>query len=109
MQRMSVLGTIGICLLASNGAVFAALVTRKSRPGLRARLFNWVIRNESKEPHSTRERHSHTAAANGSFWLQEARWLVWDSRGWSSAGFPRQSPARPASRGGESFKLSRAA
>jgi hypothetical protein len=43
---MSVLGTIGICWLGLNGAVFAALATRKSRPRLRARLFNWVIRNE---------------------------------------------------------------
>jgi hypothetical protein len=43
---MSVLGTIGICWLGLNGAVFAALASRKSRPGLRARLFNWVIRNE---------------------------------------------------------------
>jgi hypothetical protein len=43
---MSVLGTSGICWLGLNAAVFAALATRKSRPGLRARLFNWVIRNE---------------------------------------------------------------
>jgi hypothetical protein len=46
VPRMSVLGTIGICWLGLNGAVFAALATRKSRPRLRARLFNWVVRNE---------------------------------------------------------------
>lgn len=51
MQRMSVLSTIGICWLGLNGALFAALATRKSRPGVRAHLFNWVIRNEPKEPH----------------------------------------------------------
>jgi hypothetical protein len=47
VPRMSVLTTIGICWLGLNGAVFAALATRKSRPRLRARLFNWVIRNDA--------------------------------------------------------------
>jgi hypothetical protein len=55
---MSVLGTIGICLLCLNGAVFAALVTRKSRPRLRARLFNWVIRNELREQRRPRPRRA---------------------------------------------------
>jgi hypothetical protein len=50
---MSVLGTLGICWLGLNGAVFAALATRKSRRGLRARLFNWVIRNEFRAAPST--------------------------------------------------------
>jgi hypothetical protein len=36
---MSVLGTIGICWLGLNGAVFVALATRKSRPSLGARFF----------------------------------------------------------------------
>jgi len=36
VSRMSVLGTLGIFWLGLNGAVFAALATRKSRPGLRA-------------------------------------------------------------------------
>jgi len=56
---MSVVGTIGICWLGLNGAVFAALATRKSRPRLRARLFNWVIRTESRKRRSSREQHSH--------------------------------------------------
>jgi hypothetical protein len=59
VQRMSVLGTIGICWLGLNGAVFAALATRKSRPRLRARLFNWVIRTESQKRRRSREQHSH--------------------------------------------------
>jgi hypothetical protein len=50
---MSVLTTIGICWLGLNGAVFAVLATRKSRPGLRARLFNWVIRNETQRTASS--------------------------------------------------------
>lgn len=41
---MSVFITIGICWLGLNGALFAVLMTRRSQPGLRARLFNWVIR-----------------------------------------------------------------
>jgi hypothetical protein len=53
---MSVFGTIGICLLGLNGAVFAALLTRKSRPRLRARLFNWVIWNEPARRHRPRAR-----------------------------------------------------
>jgi hypothetical protein len=48
------LGTIGICWLGLNGAVFAALATRKSRLGLRARLFNWVIRNELRKQRRSR-------------------------------------------------------
>jgi hypothetical protein len=56
---MSVLGTIGICWLGLNGAVFAALATRKSRPRLRASLFNWVIRAESQKRRRSRDRHSH--------------------------------------------------
>jgi hypothetical protein len=56
---MSVLSTIGICWLGLNGAVFAALATRKSRPRLRARLFNWVIRTESQKRRRSREHHSH--------------------------------------------------
>ena len=40
---------VGICWLGLNGAVFATLATRKSQPRLRARLFNWVIRNELRE------------------------------------------------------------
>jgi hypothetical protein len=51
---MSVLGTIGICLLALNGVVFAVLATRKSRPHFRARLFNWVIRNEGRRSRARR-------------------------------------------------------
>jgi hypothetical protein len=51
---MSVLGTIGICWLGLNGAVFAVLATRKSRPHLRARLFNWVIRNEGRRSRARR-------------------------------------------------------
>jgi hypothetical protein len=54
---MSVLGTIGICWLGLNAALFAALATRKSRPGLRARLFNWVIRTEGGR---SRARHCHS-------------------------------------------------
>lgn len=42
---MSVFITIGICWLGLNGALFAVLVTCRSQPGLRARLFNWVIRS----------------------------------------------------------------
>jgi hypothetical protein len=38
---MSVLGTLGICWLGLSSAVFTALATRKSRPGLRTRQFNW--------------------------------------------------------------------
>jgi hypothetical protein len=57
---MSVLGTIGIFWLGLNGAVFAALATRKSRPRLRAQLFYWVIRNELRERRLSRQRrHSH--------------------------------------------------
>jgi hypothetical protein len=56
---MSVLGTIGICWLGLNGAVFAALATRKSQPGLRARLFHWVIRNEPTDRRHRRRQHSH--------------------------------------------------
>jgi hypothetical protein len=55
---MSVLGTIGICWLGLNGAVFAALMTRTSRPRLSAHLFDWVIRTESKKLLRSRERHS---------------------------------------------------
>jgi hypothetical protein len=40
---------VGICWLGLNGALFATLATRKSQPRLRARLFNWVIRNELRE------------------------------------------------------------
>jgi hypothetical protein len=53
---MSVLSTIGICWLGLNGAVFAALATRTSRPGLRSRLFDLVIRNKPKGPGRHRER-----------------------------------------------------
>ena len=58
---MSVLGAIGICWLGLNGAVFAALASRKSRPRLRARLFNWVVRNELREwrRRPRPQRHSH--------------------------------------------------
>jgi hypothetical protein len=60
VQRMSVLGAIGICWLGLNCAVFAALAARKSRPGLRARLFRWVIRNEPRDRrHRGRRQHSH--------------------------------------------------
>ena len=61
VPRMSVLGTIGICWLGLNGAVFAALASRKSRPGLRAGLFNWVVRNELREwrRRPRPQRHSH--------------------------------------------------
>ena len=48
------LGTIGICWLGLNGAVFAVLTTRKSRPHLRERLFNWVIRNEGRRSRARR-------------------------------------------------------
>ena len=44
-RPMSVIITIGICWLGLNGALVAVLATRSSRPGLRARLFNWVVRN----------------------------------------------------------------
>jgi hypothetical protein len=58
---MSVLGTIGICWLGLNGLVFAALLTRKSRPRLRARLFNWVMRNEpARRRHPPARQHSHS-------------------------------------------------
>jgi hypothetical protein len=56
---MSVLGTIGICWLGLNGAVFAALATRKARPRLRARLFNWVMRTEFQKRRHSRDQHSH--------------------------------------------------
>lgn len=56
---MSVLGLIGLCWLGLNGALFVALVTRKSRPRLRGRLFNWVIRSTVKERGRTRGQHSH--------------------------------------------------
>jgi hypothetical protein len=56
---MSVLGAIGIFWLGLNGAVFAALTTRAPRPHLRARLFRWVIRNQSRKPRHPDERHSH--------------------------------------------------
>jgi hypothetical protein len=59
---MSALSTIGICWLGLNGALFVALATRKSRRGVRARLFNWVIRNEPKEPY----RAEGIVARNGS-------------------------------------------
>jgi hypothetical protein len=52
---MSVLGTIGICWLGLNGALLVVLATSKSRPRLRARLFNWVLRNEG-ERHPPRGR-----------------------------------------------------
>ena len=55
---MSVLSTIGICWLGVNGALFAVLATRKARPALRDRLFNWVIQGRAKERHP-RDRHSH--------------------------------------------------
>jgi hypothetical protein len=58
---MSVLGTIGMCWLGLNGALFAALATRKSRPHLRARLFKWVIRNEP-QPRRRAPAHNHSHA-----------------------------------------------
>jgi hypothetical protein len=58
VQRMSVLSTIGLWL-GVNGAVFAVLAARKPRPGLRAWLFHWVIRNETAERRRSRGRHSH--------------------------------------------------
>lgn len=54
---MSVLNTVAICWVSLNSVVFAALATRKSRPRLRARLFNWVLRNGSEKPRHRRERH----------------------------------------------------
>jgi hypothetical protein len=56
---MSVLGTIGICWLSANGVLLVALATRKPRPGLRARLVNWVVRTNVRKQRRTRKRHSH--------------------------------------------------
>jgi hypothetical protein len=56
---MSILSAAAICWLALNGAVFAALATRRSRPRLKARLFNWVLRSEPNKPRRPRERHPH--------------------------------------------------
>jgi hypothetical protein len=56
---MSVLSTIGVCWLGLNAALLATLATRKSRPGLRARLFNWVIQKEPRDRRHRRRQHSH--------------------------------------------------
>jgi hypothetical protein len=56
---MSVLGLLALCWLGLNGALFVALMTRKSRPRRRTRLFNWVIRTSVKERSREREQHSH--------------------------------------------------
>jgi hypothetical protein len=55
---MSVLGLIALCWLGLNGVLFAALITRKSRPRPKGRLFSWVIRTSVKEPRP-RDQHSH--------------------------------------------------
>ncbi len=46
---MSVLGLIGISWLGLNGLLVAVLLNRRSRPVLKARLFNWVIRTTPRE------------------------------------------------------------
>lgn len=56
---MSVLSLIGLCWLGLNVALFAALITRKSRPRLKGRLFNWVIRTTVKDRGRPRGQHSH--------------------------------------------------
>jgi hypothetical protein len=56
---MAVLGSIALCWLGLNAILFAALITRKSRPRLKGRLFNWVIRTTVKEPGRPRGEHSH--------------------------------------------------
>jgi hypothetical protein len=45
---MSVLSTTVVGWIAFNAAVAAALLTRRSRPKLRERLFRWVIRGEPR-------------------------------------------------------------
>ena len=43
---MSVLSIVLTGWLVLNGAVFAALLFRRPRPGLRSRLFLWVLRSD---------------------------------------------------------------
>jgi hypothetical protein len=50
---MSVLSTVILGWIALNGAVAGALLTRRSRPALREKLFQWVMRGENdKRPRS---------------------------------------------------------
>jgi hypothetical protein len=49
---MSVLSAVLTGWLVFNGAVFAALLSRRPRPELRTRLFLWVLRSD----HASRAR-----------------------------------------------------
>jgi hypothetical protein len=91
---MSVLSTIGICWLGLNGAVFAALATRKSRLRVRAQLFYWVIRNELREPAPFTPAAAFARVAAGRTLFRRTRRL-WEARGYSGICGAACLPADP--------------